>query len=97
MGCAVQDLDHRAEVDQFVGLIRQLNTAALVVKEDDSPQNRLDFDIVQGRMKQSVQLMAEVAGKTDDEIDAEKKISAKTDAPGQTEPAESPEQTVTIP
>lgn len=92
-----QYLSLRAEVDQFVELIRQLNIAALAVKEDDSPQNRLDFDIVQGRMRQAVTRMAEVAGKTDAEIAAEKKISAKTDAPGHTEPSESPEQTVTIP
>ena len=92
-----QYLTLRAEVDQFVGFIRELNTAALAVREDDSPQNRLAFEIVQGRMRQAVARMAAVAGKTDAEIAAERKISAKTDASGQTEPSESPEQTVTIP
>ncbi len=92
-----QYLSLRAEVDLFLGLVRQLNTAALTLKEDDSPANQLAFEIVQGRMKQAVPRMAELAGKTEAEIAAERKISAKPATSDRTEPSESPEQTVTVP
>ncbi len=92
-----QYLSLRAEVDVFLGFIRQLNTAALMLKEDDSPANRLGFEIVQGRMRQAVTRMAELAGKTEAEIAAERKISAKPATSDRTEPSESPKQTVTVP
>ena len=92
-----QYLALRAEVDVFLGYIRQLNTAALALKEDDSPANQLAFEIVQGRMKQAVPRMAELAGKTDAEIAAEREISAKPGTPDRTAPSESPEETVTVP
>ena len=79
----------RAEGDLFMGLIRDLNTAALVVKEDDSAENRLAFEKVRGEMHQAVERMADVAGKTDAEIAAEREISGEAVASGRTEPSAS--------
>ena len=87
----------RNEVDQFMKLVRQLNKVGLAVKEDNSPENRLALENVQATMQQSVQHMAEVAGKTDAEIAAERQSSARASAPVGTEPSKSPEDPVTVP
>ncbi len=76
----------RVEGDLFIGLLRQLNTAARAVKEDDSPENCLAFENVRDEMRQAVERMASVAGKTDAEIAADSQISGKAGAPGRTEP-----------
>lgn len=59
----------RHETDHFISLVRQLNTAAIALKEDDSPENVMAFEDVQGAMQQTVERMAEVAGKTDNELE----------------------------
>ncbi len=55
----------RAEVDQFITLVRQLNTAALAWHESGAPEQLAEFEAVQETMQQAVKQMAEVAGKTD--------------------------------
>ncbi len=61
----------RSEIDAFIALGRKLNDAALAVKADDSPVHRQAFDEVCAAMRQSVEEMAKVAGKTDEELEAE--------------------------
>ena len=58
----------RTEVDQFIGLARQLNTAALARHESGSGEHQTEFEAVQRLMAQSVEHMAEVAGKTDAQV-----------------------------
>jgi hypothetical protein len=58
----------RAESDQFMQLVRRLNTAALAVKQDDSQAHKQAFEEVRDAMRQSVERMAEAAGKTDAEL-----------------------------
>jgi hypothetical protein len=61
----------RCEVDLFVTLVRQLNTAALMVKANDSPAHRHEFEEVQQAMRQTVERIFAVAGKTDAELASE--------------------------
>jgi hypothetical protein len=63
-----QYLPLRHEVAQFIVLIRALNTAALAVKALDSSENRQAFEDIQQRMRQAVERMGEVAGKTEAEL-----------------------------
>jgi hypothetical protein len=65
----------RAEGDRFIVLIRHLNAAALAVKESNTPENLQAFEEVQTEMHRAVQRMAEVAGKTDDELATEQKVA----------------------
>ncbi len=58
----------RAETDAFVQLVRQLNTAALAVKQNDSQSHKQAFEEVRDAMRQSVERMAAVAGKTNAEL-----------------------------
>jgi hypothetical protein len=58
----------RREGDQFLALIQQLNSAALLMKEDDTPANREAFERVQSEMQSAIDRMAVVAGKTDSEL-----------------------------
>ncbi len=58
----------RAESDLFVQLVRQLNTAALAKKQNDSQAHKQVFEEVRDAMRQSVERMAEVAGKTNAEL-----------------------------
>ena len=58
----------RAENDLFVQLVRQLNTAALAKKQNDSQAHKQVFEEVRDAMRQSVERMAEVAGKTNAEL-----------------------------
>lgn len=55
----------RVEVDAFIRLVRQLNTAAMAVKENPSPEHQETFEDVREAMRQAVERMADVAGKTD--------------------------------
>ena len=57
----------RAEVDVFMQLVRQLNTAAMAVKETPSHEHQETFEDVREAMRQAVERMADVAGKTDAE------------------------------
>ncbi|MEE9595514.1 MAG: hypothetical protein V3V96_01935 [Acidiferrobacterales bacterium] len=54
----------RVESDLFMQLVRQLNTAALAKKQNGSQA----FEEVRDAMRQSVERMAEVAGKTNAEL-----------------------------
>ncbi len=61
----------RSEVDQFISLVRQLNTAALAWHESGAPEQLAEFEAVQETMHQAIKQMAEVAGKTDAQIEAQ--------------------------
>ncbi len=65
----------RCEGDQFLGLLRQLNTAALAVQERDTPENHQAFGEVRDAMHQAVERMADVAGKTDAELADTQEVS----------------------
>ncbi len=65
----------RCEGDQFLGLIRQLNTAALAVQERDTPENHQAFGEVRDAMHQAVERMADVAGKTAAELADTQEVS----------------------
>ncbi len=58
----------RTEVDQFIALVRQLNTAALAWHESGSLEHLTEFEAIQKLMEQSVEQMTEVAGKTDAQV-----------------------------
>jgi hypothetical protein len=61
----------RGELDSFMGLVRRLNDAALAVKAHEMGHHRQVFDETHEAMKQAVERMVQVAGKTDEEIAAE--------------------------
>ena len=67
----------RFEAESFIQLVRQLNTAALAKKKTASPEHQQAFDDIREAMRQSVERIAEVAGKTDAEI-AEELTGATT-------------------
>ena len=58
----------RTEGERFLLLIRHLNDAALALQDNDDPENRQAFAEIREMMHQSVEHMAEVAGKTDAEL-----------------------------
>ena len=60
----------RAESDQFLQLVRELNTAALAVRRNDSQAQKQAFEEVRGAMRKSVEHMAAVAGKTNAELES---------------------------
>ncbi len=60
----------RAESDQFLQLVRELNTAALAVSRDDSQAHKQAFEEVRGAMRKSVERMVAVAGKTNAELES---------------------------
>jgi hypothetical protein len=57
-----------AEVDHFLDLVKQLNHAALIVKEDDTPEAQQAFEHTCAAMEQSVNHMMQVAGKTRSDV-----------------------------
>lgn len=65
----------RVEGDQFLGLIRRLHHAALALRTDDKPENRQAFEEIQETMRQAIERMAQIAGKTDAEVAAEQEVS----------------------
>ena len=67
----------RAQADQFLTLVRQLNTAALRVKEADTPENRRAVMEIRQNMQHMVDRMTAVAGKTDTELTAEAELAWK--------------------
>ncbi len=69
----------RHEGDQFLALIQQLNSAALLVKEDDTPANREAFERVQCEMQSAIDRMASVAGKMDSELTDKADLAWKSD------------------
>lgn len=66
----------RTEVDQFLHLVRQLNTAAVALRKDDSPEHRRVLQEVPDAMRQTVERMVHVAGKTADELATEREVPA---------------------
>ena len=58
----------RAQTNQFLVLVRQLNTAALRLKEENSAENRHAVEEIRGRMVRKIDRLVEVAGKTDTEL-----------------------------
>jgi hypothetical protein len=76
LGLGRKYLALRTEVDHFLGLVRQLNSTALALKEDDSPQNRQALQEAPEAMRQAVDRMVHVAGKTRAELATEREVSA---------------------
>jgi hypothetical protein len=72
----------RREFDIFIGLVRQLNDAALAVKTHDADYHRQVLAETHEAMKQAVERMVQVAGKTDEEIAAEDKTTVGLQAVG---------------
>ena len=66
----------RNEVDHFLSLVRQLNSAATALRVDDSPKNREALQEVPEAMHQAVDRMVQVAGKTEAELMAEREVPA---------------------
>ena len=58
----------RCEVDLFLSLVRQLNTAALLVQRHDTPAHRQTFEEVRSAMQQTVDRIFEVAGQTEADL-----------------------------
>ncbi|MBI4408628.1 MAG: hypothetical protein HY561_02890 [Gemmatimonadetes bacterium] len=58
----------RAEVDDFIGLVRRLNRAALALRDDESTAAREAVREVTRAMQESLERMELVAGKTEGEV-----------------------------
>jgi hypothetical protein len=58
----------RAQTNQFLVLVRQLNTAALHLKEEDTAENRHAVEEIRLRMLRKIDRLVEVAGKTDSDL-----------------------------
>lgn len=58
----------RAEGDHFIMLIRRLNEAAVQLKEVDDDANRRAFEAAREAMHESVDRMAQLAGKTEQDV-----------------------------
>ncbi len=60
----------RAETNDFLKLVRRLNTTAIRMSRTEIPNYHREFEKIQQEMKCSVDRMAAVAGKTDAELAA---------------------------
>jgi len=58
----------RRELDAFVECSRQLNQAALAIQINDTPEQRAAFDDLRRALHQSVDVIAEVAGKRQEDL-----------------------------
>jgi hypothetical protein len=76
LGTGRKYLALRTEVDHFLRLVRQLNSAALALREDNSPRNRQALQEVPEAMRQAVDRMVHVAGKTETELASEREVPA---------------------
>ena len=72
----------RTQADQFLTLVRQLNTMALRVKENDTPENCQAVEEIRQKMQHMVDRMAAVAGKTDAELAAEARLGRQKGVAG---------------
>ena len=54
----------RAEGELFISLMRSLNAAALILRKEDTDENRLEFEQIREAMNKSVDRMSEAAGRT---------------------------------
>ena len=68
----------RFEAESFIRLVRQLNTVALARKQTPSPEHQQAFEDIREAMRQSVDRIVEVAGKTDAEIANELESAMKS-------------------
>ena len=75
-----KDLALRAEGDQFLRQLRELRAAAIAMKDNDSAAHHQAFDDARNAMRQSVERIAAIAGKTDAELAAERDLSAHQSA-----------------
>lgn len=58
----------RRELDAFVECCHQLNQAALAIKMDETSEQQAAFNDIHRALHESVELIAEVAGKTEEEL-----------------------------
>lgn len=58
----------RAQTNQFLALVRQLNHVALRTKDYDTVQNREAIEAIRAKMLRKIDHIVEAAGKTDSEI-----------------------------
>jgi len=58
----------RRELDAFVECSRQLNQAALAIQINDTPEQRVAFDDLRRALHQSVDVIAAVAGKRQEDL-----------------------------
>ena len=65
----------RAQAEQFLKLVRQLNTAALRVQANDTPENREAVEEIRQSMQLLVERMIAVAGKTNATLSAEAQLA----------------------
>lgn len=72
----------RSLADQFIPLVRQLNTAALLVKSNDTSESRQAFEEVRRNMQALVEGMAAVAGKTQSDLAAEARRARQAEPAG---------------
>lgn len=70
-----KDLALRAEGDQFLKQLRDLHAAATAMRKNDSPENHQAFEGARDAMRQSVERMVAMAGKTDTELAAGRDLS----------------------
>lgn len=64
----------RAEGDHFIMLIRRLNEAAVQLKSVDDAANRQAFEAAREAMHESVEKMAQLAGKTEHDVLAQTEV-----------------------
>lgn len=70
-----KDLALRAEGDEFLRQLRELHAAALAMKENDLAAHHRAFDDARDAMRQSVERIIKMAGKTDAELASERDLS----------------------
>ena len=70
-----QYLALRVEGDKFIFWIKRLNRTALALKANDTPENQQALEQVRQTMHQSVERMAEVAGKTEQEMSVRSEVA----------------------
>ncbi|MBI4539530.1 MAG: hypothetical protein HY704_08485 [Gemmatimonadetes bacterium] len=58
----------RAEADRFIGLVREMNAAAVALHDRATPEARGEFERVRAQMLNSIDRMAAVAGRTEQHL-----------------------------
>ncbi len=72
----------RAETDTFLRLVRELNSAAVAMRRADAAERRQSFEEALHALRQSVERMARVAGKTNAELAAGENAATTAGAAG---------------
>ena len=70
-----KDLALRAEGDEFLRQLRELHAAASAMKQNDAAEHHQAFEDARDAMRQSVERIAAMAGKTDTELASERDLS----------------------